>query len=216
MVLALHICRQASGLEGRNFACFCCATMHSRHAQHNCRLRSVLCAAGLHPFPYHVANVSLHAMVSLFVLMLANYLYNKLEQLTMADSRQQHRKSATSDCKERSSSTTKQIESSSDAVSQQSRTSTTLKRRKGTQQASIGAGQGHKAMPPELQTLSPWLMWQQQPSCWQLQGSSKVKVQAVLAALLFALHPIHTEVSHPPHLLASCVVTCVWLRLTTC
>jgi hypothetical protein len=38
------------------------------------------------------------------------------------------------------------------------------------------------------------LMWQQQPQWWRTPKSFKYSAQALLAGLLFALHPIHTEV----------------------
>lgn len=39
------------------------------------------------------------------------------------------------------------------------------------------------------------VMWQQQPRLWRLPSSSKYRAQALIAGLMFALHPIHTEVS---------------------
>lgn len=42
--------------------------------------------------------------------------------------------------------------------------------------------------------LDKWLMWSQQPALWRVPCSSQGQLQALAAAVLFALHPIHTEV----------------------
>lgn len=52
------------------------------------------------------------------------------------------------------------------------------------QQQSKASGKGF------LQQL---LMWEQQPQWWRVPSSAKFRAQALLAGLMFALHPIHTE-----------------------
>jgi hypothetical protein len=44
--------------------------------------------------------------------------------------------------------------------------------------------------------ISRLLMWQQQPELWLQPVTWAGQVQALAAAALFALHPVHTEVSY--------------------
>jgi hypothetical protein len=48
---------------------------------------------------------------------------------------------------------------------------------------------------PSKGLLQQLLMWQQQPQWWRTPRSFKHNAQALLAGLMFALHPVHTEVS---------------------
>lgn len=116
------------------------------------------CAAGLHPFPFHVLSVAMHALASMLVLALCQHMFALLEaicrqptaQSVPAPSTDQH--SSPSSCPER----------------------------------------------PGVTSRAWWrqlLMVQQQPRPWQVPCSTQYRAQALLAGLLFALHPIHTEVS---------------------
>jgi hypothetical protein len=53
--------------------------------------------------------------------------------------------------------------------------------------------------------MSRVLMWQQQPELWLQPATWAGQVQAVIAAGLFALHPVHTEVGSQ-HTLKRCVM----------
>lgn len=106
------------------------------------------CCAGLHPFPFHILCVVMHAMASMLVLGLCQHLFAVLED------------------------------------------STTL-----TDSSSIQQGtSAQQCAVPSKGLLQQLLMWQQQPQWWRTPGSFKYRAQALLAGLMFALHPVHTEV----------------------
>jgi Flp pilus assembly protein TadB len=121
--------------------------------------------AGLHPFPFHVLAVVLHALVSALVFALAQQLFAVLEQ----------------------------------------------QQRSATKRTSSGGGAGTAAAVATLPGGSAWTadadsapcqqQQQQQPQeglwlglTWRVPASSTYRASACVAALLFALHPIHTEV----------------------
>jgi len=119
------------------------------------RLICRTCFAGLHPFPFHLLCVLMHALASMLVLALCQHLFAVLEGSSAA----------------------------------------------ATQTAPEHPPSMHITRPtqePSKRTNSLWqqlLMWQTQPQLWQLPRSTSYRAQALLAGLMFALHPAHTEVS---------------------
>jgi hypothetical protein len=116
-----------------------------------------VCLAGLHPFPFHVLCVAMHAIASMLVLGLCQRLFGVLEE----------------SCRPASLP---------DAEG--------LTHRSSSSSASSGTGK-----PCSQGLWRQLIMWQQQPQLWRLPSSSKYRAQALLAGFMFALHPIHTEVS---------------------
>ncbi|KAF8071070.1 Tmtc4 [Scenedesmus sp. PABB004] len=112
---------------------------------------------GLHPFPFHVLSVALHAAASVLVLVLADHLFAKLELATGA-----------AGC---SASSDGSVNASASAA------------------AAAAAELAHAPGGP----VARWLMWRWQPRPWLAPATCRGRQQALVAALLFALHPIHTE-----------------------
>lgn len=113
--------------------------------------------AGLHPFPFHVLCVCMHAIASVLVLALCQHLFAALE------------------------------DSSSDTQHTVSAQPAPYKRSSAQQAATYSpCTQGY--------SLRELLMWQQQQPLWRVPRTAKYTAQALLAGLMFALHPIHTEV----------------------
>jgi hypothetical protein len=61
--------------------------------------------------------------------------------------------------------------------------------------------------------LQQLLMWKQQPQWWGVPSSAKFRAQALLAGLMFALHPIHTEVGQVETQWQGCVWA--WQQVAT-
>lgn len=113
------------------------------------------CTAGLHPFPFHVLCVAMHAVASMLVLALCQHLVAVLEECCSGNT------------------------SSAAATTTTSGTSSTPS---SGQQQQLSTSQGKDPK------------WQHQPELWRLPISPRYQAQALLAGLMFALHPIHTEV----------------------
>jgi hypothetical protein len=114
-------------------------------------------AAGLHPFPFHVLNVAMHAVASMLVLALCQHMFALLEAACTQQAAQSW-----------PAPNTKQHNSPSSCP----------------QQCGVTSREWWRQL----------LMVQQQPRPWRVPCSTQYRAQALLAALMFALHPIHTEV----------------------
>lgn len=77
---------------------------------------------------------------------------------------------------------------------------------KGSRSVTAGSLQQQQPSKPSGRGfLQQLLMWEQQPQWWWEPSSAKFRAQALLAGLMFALHPIHTEVGQETQRQA-----CVW------
>ena len=142
------------------------------------------------PFPFHVLNVLMHALASIMVLALANHLFAKLEAQPSSSS-----SSSTSE-----TTTAPAVRSAADdgrpssrskrhaTPQKQQQTDTRSKQDKGPLSLSEAEDDGR------LLWLQQAVMWDKQPRLWMV-GSPQAQAQGFICALLFALHPIHVEVS---------------------
>ncbi len=157
-------------------------------------LLSLTCA-GLHPLPYHAANVLLHASASILVLMLAKQLFSRLEQLRTReacapafDASIRSAKMAAAAAASATTGTTPGIEAAQ-----------ALRRRRPLQAGTTGTSNGVTERCADASSAEAMEVDTEHLSRVQLQAL----LQAFIASLLFALHPIHTEVS------AHCTWWCV-------
>lgn len=141
-------------------------TPNKAHRTHCTQItRCFISRTGLHPFPFHLLSVVLHALVSMLTLTLAQHLFAKLEQATYTKVLSSTPKTAAS---ANSSSSTVQPVANDTRHSRPKRCSRPF--------------------------LSSWVSWVQQHGLWLVPTTNRGKFQALAAGLLFALHPIHTEV----------------------
>jgi hypothetical protein len=141
----------------------------------------------------------MHALASIMVLLLANHLFAKLEINTKHGRSSSRLEAAGATAGENghanglhTGSKPKKVSPPPPAPQQQPRDAKAKQQKSASSPAAAAAaGDGGDGEQSYVQQM---LMLDMQPLPW-IMGSSKAQAQALLCALLFALHPIHVEVS---------------------
>jgi hypothetical protein len=145
--------------------------------------------SGVHPLPFHLVNVALHAAASALVAVLASKLFSRLEEWTErggGGGGGAANDAATNGSREGDSAAVSPPAAAAAGVSADG-----LRQRRG----GAAPGGAAKAEGSAAQQRPGGGGGDRPPGVWEMEGSWRVRVQSLLTGVLFAVHPIHTEVT---------------------